>query len=69
VQSRVTGRKKEENMKVESFRDLRVWQAGMELVEEVYRSLRRAVSLGRQLYALRNALQNRYPTPDTRHLS
>jgi four helix bundle protein len=137
------GKKKGGKMRVESFRDLRVWQAGMELVEEVYRvtrtfprqetyglanqlqraavsipsniaegharhhlkeyvqhlavaqsslaeletqleiagrlgylpaedlsrSLQRAVSLGRQLYALRNALQNRHPTPVTRHPS
>jgi len=42
-------------MKVESFRDLRVWQAGMELVEEVYRLTRPFPK--QETYGLANQLQ------------
>ena len=37
VAARPGGLEKEESMTVNSFRDLRVWQAGMDLVETVYR--------------------------------
>ena len=52
-------------MTIKSFRDLRVWQAGVDLVEQVYRltqtfplnqALEQTASLGNQLYTLRNAL-------------
>ncbi len=43
-------------MLVKSFRDLRVWQAGMDLVEQLNQVFEQATSLGKQLYALRNAL-------------
>jgi four helix bundle protein len=36
----VTARKKGGNMPIKSFRDLRVWQAAMDLVERVYRLTR-----------------------------
>jgi hypothetical protein len=44
---------------IKSFRDLRVWQLAMELVERVYRLrciTEIIVSLGKQQYALRNSL-------------
>jgi four helix bundle protein len=37
--------------------------------EDRARSLQRSASLGRQPHALRNALQNRPPSPDPQHLS
>jgi hypothetical protein len=44
-------------MTVNIFRDLRVWQAGMDLAFSD--AIDQAVSLSRQLYALRNALVKR----------
>ena len=53
-------------MSVKSFRDLRVWQAGMNLAAEVYSItqdpnascaiLDQASALSKQFYALRNAV-------------
>jgi hypothetical protein len=41
--------------RVSHFRDLDVWQGGMDLVESVYQS----TVMGKQLYVLRNALEKR----------
>jgi hypothetical protein len=49
----------EAGMTIKSFRDLRVWQAGMDLVvssEQLSHTLEQTASLGKQLYTLRNAL-------------
>src|SRR5438067_9332746 len=42
-------------MGIQSFRDLRVWQAGMDLVEEVYRVT--AAFPAQEMYALTNQMR------------